>query len=71
MGDTRGHIPQKGLVPARVGAELLRLALASGRTAEGNAALGEVAGFAAIAAVVPVILVLASLVLVLEAVTLL
>jgi len=42
-----------------------------GRTAEGNAALGEVAGFAAIAAVVPVLLVLASLVLVLEEVMLL
>ena len=39
-----------------------------GRTAENNAALGEVASFAA--ALVPVILVLASLVLVLEEVTL-
>ena len=42
--------------------------LGVGRTAEGNDALGEVAGFAAIAAALPAILVLASLVLVLEGV---
>jgi len=41
-----------------------------GRTAEGNDALREVAGFAAIAAALPTILVLASLVLVLEGMTL-
>ena len=41
-----------------------------GQTAEGNDAFGEVAGFAAIAAALPAVLMLASLVLVLEEITL-